>query len=242
MMISFHEYYVILYSDCCAGQNKNSHVAAMFIYFLAQTKSNIKIIDHKFLVSGHTYMEADGAHGIIEKKKKKHDLPINVPEDWMELVRQSSNKFEVVPMKKENFFNFAKLLKGPLVLRKKDVNGKPFKWHDAQWFRYEKSEPFGKIKFKNSLSRSEPFKTLSLQRRGKTQTYKLELISSKPLPISSEKKKDLLDILEYIPKDTHSFYVNLPVANDPALNDYPDIDGIDPDDEGWETVDEEGED
>lgn len=46
---------VTYYSDQCGGQNKNNLVAQMFLYAL-QNKDckNIKIINHKFLISGHT--------------------------------------------------------------------------------------------------------------------------------------------------------------------------------------------
>lgn len=60
---------VILYSDTCAGQNKNSHVSAMFTYLL-QKKTSIKTLHHKFLIPGHTRM-CDADHSIIEKQKKK---------------------------------------------------------------------------------------------------------------------------------------------------------------------------
>lgn len=59
-------------------------------------------INHKFLVPGHTHMECDGDHSIIEKKKKKHPLPIDHPRDWINLVRLCGSKtpFRVTEMKR----------------------------------------------------------------------------------------------------------------------------------------------
>lgn len=52
---------VTLYSDSCAGQNKNSNIASMFFAVLLK-KKNIEEIKHTFLEPGHTH---------IQSKKKK---------------------------------------------------------------------------------------------------------------------------------------------------------------------------
>lgn len=62
--------HVVMYSDNCAGQNKNSIFMAMCLAFLEQ-QDTIQIIDHKFMISGYTRMECDSDHGRIEKAKKK---------------------------------------------------------------------------------------------------------------------------------------------------------------------------
>lgn len=62
--------HVIMYSDNCAGQNKNSFFMAMCLAFLEQN-SSIQTIDHKFMISRHTRMECDSDHGRIEKAKKR---------------------------------------------------------------------------------------------------------------------------------------------------------------------------
>ena len=61
--------HLIKYSDRCYGQNLiiNSIVADMY---LLQQSESLKVIDFKILVSGHTHMECDIAHSVIEKYKK----------------------------------------------------------------------------------------------------------------------------------------------------------------------------
>lgn len=101
---------VVLYSDTCGGQNKNSHIVAMFLILMQL--SNLECIDHKFLVPGHTHMECDSDHSIIERKKKKHESPIEHPRDWFQLVRlcgKGSNSFKVVEMKQEDFLILLKV-------------------------------------------------------------------------------------------------------------------------------------
>jgi hypothetical protein len=61
---------ITFYSDTCGGQNKNNNVALMFLYAISNF-SALKIISPKFLVAGHTYMECDSDHALIEKKKEK---------------------------------------------------------------------------------------------------------------------------------------------------------------------------
>lgn len=60
---------VTLYSDTCAGQNKNSFLPAMYMMVL-KNNPNLRYINHKFLIPGHTHMECDSDHSIIEKKKE----------------------------------------------------------------------------------------------------------------------------------------------------------------------------
>jgi len=60
--------YVSLYSDSCPGQNKNSIFLTMCLYVLQKSPS-LDVIEHTFLVPGHTRMECDSDHDQIEKKK-----------------------------------------------------------------------------------------------------------------------------------------------------------------------------
>lgn len=210
---------VIFYSDTCSGQNRNSHVSAMFTWALQNL--DIETIDHKFMVPGHSHLEVDTDHSIIEKKKKKTELQIFHPHDWMQLIRSSSKKFEVVEMLSNDFFDFASLLKGPLVLRGKDTNGRQFKWLKKRWLQYVKGE-FGMIMYKDTLDRDAPFSSLNLKRRGSVAPDSVPVISSKPIPISKEKKEDLVSLFPLIPNVFHDFYANLPSAEN-LRNTDPDI-------------------
>lgn len=48
--------HLILYSDCCSGQNRNHYLTAGLFHAL-KTSRNIETIEQKFLESGHTQME-----------------------------------------------------------------------------------------------------------------------------------------------------------------------------------------
>jgi len=64
--------HVIMYSDCCLGQNKNTIFMAMCLAFLEQ-QDILQIIDHKFMVPGLTRLECDSDHRL---NKSDGALPI----------------------------------------------------------------------------------------------------------------------------------------------------------------------
>lgn len=74
-----------IYSDTCRGQNRNSHIAAM-CFSVLQTSPTLQLIDHKFIVSGHSHLECDTAHAVIEKQNKKTSVDIHHPRDWSQLI------------------------------------------------------------------------------------------------------------------------------------------------------------
>lgn len=76
-----------LFSDCCGGQNRNSTVA-MSMFLALQEHPTLEVIDHLFLLPGHTFMtKVDNKHSIIERYKKKL-LRVNVPSEWYKIVHE----------------------------------------------------------------------------------------------------------------------------------------------------------
>ncbi|CAG9772078.1 unnamed protein product [Ceutorhynchus assimilis] len=180
---------ITFYSDTCAGQNKNCFVSIMFMLAL-QEFPNIEKINHKFLTPGHTHMECDNDHSIIEKKKKKYPCPIEHPRDWVNLVRVCGVKkpFEVIEMSRNHFFEYSALLKTFLQQRKVNEDGQKVVWKDIKWLCYSK-EP-GIILYKTSLDEEETFRKLSFLRKGKTwpKKFKVPETYKGANPISREKK------------------------------------------------------
>jgi hypothetical protein len=75
---------VTLYSDTAGGQNRNQAVSAMFLYAL-QKSDHLRTINQKYMESGHSEMEGDSVHSMIERASRK--IPIYSPECWYNLVR-----------------------------------------------------------------------------------------------------------------------------------------------------------
>lgn len=106
----------------------------MFITFV-QNNPHIDFIDHKFLEPGHTHMECDSDHALIERKKKKSNIDIQIPRDWYQFVRSVHSKMNVVEMKANIFFNFSELLKSKFIWRRCNENGERFIWNEVRWLR-----------------------------------------------------------------------------------------------------------
>ena len=49
-------------------------------------------LNHSFLEPGHTHMEADTIHALIEKYKKSTSAIIEVPRDWSTTIRAIHRK------------------------------------------------------------------------------------------------------------------------------------------------------
>lgn len=65
-------------------------------------------------------MECDCDHSLIEKQKKKSETIVAHPRDWATLISCTNKKklFHVDEMKQSEIYDFGKIVKGPLVMRK----------------------------------------------------------------------------------------------------------------------------
>ncbi|KAK3913141.1 ATP-dependent 6-phosphofructokinase [Frankliniella fusca] len=201
---------LILWSDTCAGQNKNGIINSALITALSQKKT-LKFIDQKFLVSGHTHLECDSDHAIIENKKK-HISEIHLPRDWYNLVRNASNKFTVQPLRQHQL-DFKALHTGkgsPLVKRKVTTTKEKFVWKDVVWIQHRRDLRPGVVAFKKSFDEDEEFEYLDMRRYQRGDM----VLSPKPaydgpVKISAKKKKDLLSMLHVLDPECHPFYNSL---------------------------------
>lgn len=72
-----------LCADGCGGQNRNTTMIGMCIYFLQTVAPpNIKEIELVFPIRGHSFLPSDRLFGIIEKKLKKMPVITN-PHDYI---------------------------------------------------------------------------------------------------------------------------------------------------------------
>lgn len=68
---------ITVWADKCYGQNKNMAIMCFFVVFfvgILNKYPQIKLINQKFLLRGHTHMEADIVYALTEREKKEcHD-------------------------------------------------------------------------------------------------------------------------------------------------------------------------
>nr|CAH7748922.1 unnamed protein product [Callosobruchus chinensis] len=206
-----------LYSDCYSGQNKNIFVTTLLslVFDFLAPGHNLKEINHKFLVSGHTHLEADSIHASIEKTKKHTTMDIEMPRDWSTLVRGINRKggIKVIDMTQTDFYKIGALQKAYFVNRKKNTEGEAMPFLKANYFKYLKEQP-GKIFYKLTFKAEEEFKEwdITKKKKGQLSTERpiLEkLHNSYPLPLPKKKLEDIRSLLCDIHPNSQLFYLNL---------------------------------
>lgn len=218
--------HLIFYSDSCSGQNKNFHMVNMFL-LAARNNPNVETIIHNFFVPGHTHMDCDTDHAAIEKAKKKTRMEIHHPRDWYQLARtcNKKNAFTVIEMHADLFLDFASLLKGPFQQKKINEDKQKFNISETAIFMYNKAE-FAKFKYKTYENDDQWYTVCLLRKRGKSplpsvfDTESIPRCYDGPLPISKEKKRDLMSLLPLINPSVKRFYEEL-ICNDDTIDTHP---------------------
>ena len=189
------------FSDNAGGQNKSHFIVKFWLYVICNT--NIQTLDHKFLVSGHSFMECDQNFGIIEKAKKNSDREVFVPEDWETLVAKASKKFMVERMNQEDFITLDSLKR----FLKDTVPG----IRKMQWLHFTKDKPWT-LFYKENLGDIAEFSTMNLKThqagRDVLRFPELKLNEVQP-KIKYKKYKNLQDLLPFVPPVHHAFYNSL---------------------------------
>ena len=105
-------------------------------------------------------------------------------------------------------------------ITKKKINSKniPVSWLKIQWLRYRCNDPFT-IFYKESLSENLEFEriNITLNRIGRPKflsNIQLTKLYSELRPIKIHKKKDMDDLMEYIPSVHHPYYLALVISQE----------------------------
>lgn len=206
---------IIIYSDGCGYQNRNIIMSNALLQF---SKHQNVTIEQKFLIKGHTQMECDSTHSMIERKLRNKD--IFLPSDYIRITteaRKYPNAYKAVLLKHDYFYDF-KSLKEYTSIRPGVSKGEPevkdirALLYDPSAFKiYYKllfSEPYCEIPRK--IIRKKNYQNLSNKIEGEFQFQKLYKSS---LPLTKSKWNDLQKLKQFMPIDTHSFYDTLPHLN-----------------------------
>ncbi|GFS27495.1 DNA repair protein rhp54 [Elysia marginata] len=97
--------------DNCAGQNRNTFVAAMF-WFCMKTMPVVAKIEHRFLEVGHTQNENDSVHSVIAQAANR--IPVYTPGQWATVARgprRNKRPYAVKEMTAQDFFHFKAISK-----------------------------------------------------------------------------------------------------------------------------------
>ena len=194
---------VIVYSDGCGYQNRNSTMSNGLLNLAMKTQREIL---QKFLVKGHTQMECDSIHSLVERKLKNVD--IRLPSDYMEICKHSRSKPFPIEVA-EVGFNFFRNYNSAQILRYSSIrpgNKKSDpKVTDIRALNYL---PAGMIKYK--LSFDGNWENLPKSVTEISVCVNVPDLFPSALKINARKYKDLQDLKVVIPEDCHSFYDNVP--------------------------------
>jgi hypothetical protein len=98
-----------LFSDNCAGQNRNSYVFGAYAFF---GRKYVVTITPTFLEVGHTQHEADSVHALNELKKK--NVEIYVPSQWYTLTstaKVTGNPYVVKEVSQSEIYDLNKFVR-----------------------------------------------------------------------------------------------------------------------------------
>ena len=204
-----------MFSDDCAGQNRNRFVA--FALNFARAHFDLKTINHTLLEKGHTETENDSVHATIERKAR--NIEIYSPQQWFAVVRsaRSSKKpYIVCEMTSGDFINFKEMSSKVRNLNMND-SGNKISWSKVRQVVSKADDPSA-LYIKTSYN-GQP-QRLDLIRRKRTSggaddaaNVKLLHRMSKP-GISELKKHDLMTLCSsgQIPVGYREFYEALPIG------------------------------
>ena len=205
--------HLIVFSDACGGQNRNINMACFWLYVVSNPDFCYTLVDHKFMLSGHSYLPNDRDFGAIEKASRKTQH-VFVPEDWCMLVERArqKNPFVAVRMATPDFISLEGVKKR-IVKRKTNSQKQKVNWLDIRWIQVRKEKPFH-LFYKYSLNTLESWKILDVQKRQPGRPIDIGRIELQPLysgprPLPSNKLDDLKILMQFIPPVYHAFYTSL---------------------------------
>lgn len=193
---------LIMWSDNCAGQNKNRMIILLWIYLIQL--GIFEEIQQKFLITGHSFLSCDRDFALIEKRKRVCN-PM-VPEDLVKMIKEArQTPFHVIEMNPADFSDFQQAANSLINTDKMSIS-------KAQWIKV-RSDEIHKVRVRYTLNTMEPWKVINILKRNKSPADLRRIMipqlgcSSK---ISNAKKNDLLQMVPYLRKQEHQdFYKRL---------------------------------
>jgi len=119
-----------LYSDSCAGQNKNQFIMATLLNYVNCKETIFQKINHIFPVRGHSYMPPDRVFGRIEKELRKRENIVS-PSEYYAIFDHFCHVFVYdIDFKVYNIKEACKLI----------IKSKTFKMTEQKRLLYEKNK------------------------------------------------------------------------------------------------------
>lgn len=195
---------IIIWSDGCTYQNRNSVMACALLNFAVQTGLTI---EQKYLERGHTQMECDSVHATIENKLKNR--VINLPSDYVSATLEARKKPKPYEVKYLEYSFFKDYTQKNLPRYNSIRPGS--KVHDPTVtdLRVIKYNPSGVIEYKCKFD--DPYQVLPQRLRNeKNENLIVKNLYQERLKIKRTKWQHLQELKSVLPHECHDFYNNLP--------------------------------
>jgi len=199
---------VILYCDCCSGQNRNRVVVAMLRYALINC-TYIETVQLKYLLPGHTYMPVDSIHATVEHFVRKRI--VWAPSEWATIIRSARTDpepYTVTTMTNDSFLNWGQIQRTimPTTCRSNTDNQR-LQWKNVR--AIEMSKTSAKFEVRYSMVEGAVRHTFSFPRHAYIAVPKQ--LYRQPLFISAPKLRDLqhLCATNVIPGEFHQQFLDL---------------------------------
>ena len=189
---------IILWSDACVPQNKNSVMSLALICFL-QNHPHLRSITQKFGAPGHSCIqEVDSAHSSIEKMLGSSE--VYSPVTLLRLFNEANlrkDHFVVIQMKAEDFLEYQKA-------SKMMYNASDIPYTKIKEISYNQQEPCH-VKYKLSFKNDEVTKVNAYRNTNRSgdRSFKnlvVKKCSDDKLTLSLAKKKDFTAMLKFMPQ------------------------------------------
>lgn len=178
-----------LFCDGCGGQNKNSHIIHMLVFYLINdAPSHLKEINIIFPVRGHSFLPADRVFGRIEKEVRKNPI-LTTKEEYYEIYKKHGNlkmlgpDWKMVDIKKleENYKKLNNIRTYKRITLLKET-------HRRKIYCVVKC-------FENYRFESGSEQQTSLLKRGKRNATSLQTINGARKRLNANKRKDVNNLL-----------------------------------------------
>ena len=188
---------IYLLSDTCASANRNVYLSSALHELALQLNRDIVQV---FYVKGHSFMEIDSIHSLIERKVKKPEL-FSVDQYAEQIKKARRDPIKVFRCEHAWFRDYSKT-KFP------SIRPKNFKVMDIKEIRYAKNGLITcRITFDPKVNWIPLYKAKSKEDFQITERPKSFLAR---LPIAKQKYDDVNSILRVIPEEHRDYYRNLP--------------------------------
>jgi hypothetical protein len=197
--------HIILWSDSCVAQNKNSHMSSALLNFLKENPQ-ITTIKQKFQEPGHSCVQqVDSIHSVLDKRLKGQELHSFLSVTRAIIKAKQRKPYKITQLQRKNFKNFKKLAQAAT------VNAIPY----AKVKELVYTNTCGTIKHKNNhtkdllFTETEIFKQIKSSKNAKKGTLqKLPIPQEDEVPprITEDKKKHIKFTYKFLSTEDKAFW------------------------------------